>query len=143
MSILDNFLNPSHYEDKGVTPCRFYTRSMSFATGNAFKYLYRFGAKEGNTIEMDVGKALWYVKAELAECEVYCERYPEKIDTVLHSTRMMEIPSFDAIVSHEDSVIGNAMLELVLGENKPMRSATASLLVVSDILTRWLNDRES
>ncbi|MCK7676404.1 DUF3310 domain-containing protein [Corynebacterium pygosceleis] len=53
--------HPPHYAAHPFLPgeCIDYTRHMGFVRGNAFKYLWRAGAK-GNTVQ-DLEKALWYL----------------------------------------------------------------------------------
>lgn len=62
----DNVNHPSHYTaaPDGVRgECIDYTRMLGFSQGNAFKYLYRAGAKGGRdqAIE-DLAKARWYLQ---------------------------------------------------------------------------------
>lgn len=55
--------HPPHYSEHpdGLTAeCIEYTRHMPFSQGNAFKYLYRAGAK-GDPAE-DLAKAAWYLR---------------------------------------------------------------------------------
>lgn len=59
--VSDLINHPPHYAGvPGIKgECIGYTRQMSFALGNAFKYVFRAGSK-GDTAE-DLKKALWYV----------------------------------------------------------------------------------
>lgn len=61
-------LNPSYY--KGGIPgvgleVIEYTRHMCFTLGNAFKYVARAGAK--GSLQEDLGKAVWYLRAYAAD----------------------------------------------------------------------------
>lgn len=38
---------------------------LDFCSGNALKYLWRMGKKDGNTAEMDAAKAQWYINKYL------------------------------------------------------------------------------
>tara|TARA_R100000781_G_scaffold12188_1_gene10886 strand:- start:248 stop:517 length:270 start_codon:yes stop_codon:yes gene_type:complete len=40
-------------------------RNMNFAVGNIFKACFRLGMKEGNTLEYDLNKIVWYAQREL------------------------------------------------------------------------------
>ncbi len=60
--------HPSHYQQTGRREC---IQEMCFLFGTnytahwavitAYKYLYRAGAKEGNSYEQDIAKAKWYL----------------------------------------------------------------------------------
>lgn len=41
-------------------------RNMNFSVGNIFKACYRLGQKDGNDLEYDLKKILWYANRELA-----------------------------------------------------------------------------
>ena len=62
---MDN-INPKHYHMKGLRfkepECILFTERMRFNLGNAFKYVWRAGAK-GDAIE-DLDKAIWYLDRE-------------------------------------------------------------------------------
>ena len=62
---MDN-INPKHYHMKGLKfkdpECILFTERMGFNLGNAFKYVWRAGAK-GDAIE-DLNKAIWYLERE-------------------------------------------------------------------------------
>lgn len=63
----ENVNHPSHYQREGRKECivemqeRFgaYITAV-FCLTNAYKYLYRAGLKEGNSVEQDIQKARWY-----------------------------------------------------------------------------------
>jgi hypothetical protein len=44
-------------------------KKMSFSIGNIFKACYRLGEKQGNDLEYDIRKILWYANRELARIE--------------------------------------------------------------------------
>ena len=55
--------HPSHYTNRPAgfhAECIDYTRHMMFNPGNAFKYVYRAGSKDG--IAQDIGKAIQYLE---------------------------------------------------------------------------------
>lgn len=57
-------ISPSHYQADGIQ-CIDITRHMSFAKGNAVKYLWRAGKKDNNSEAQDIKKAMWYLADEL------------------------------------------------------------------------------
>lgn len=79
--------HPSHYNKKFRKECieeieEKYGDEICaiFCLTNAYKYLYRAGAKEGSTKEEDLAKAVWYYKYQLAKLDaVY------KPGSLLHS----------------------------------------------------------
>ena len=58
--------NPKHYNQhpSGVE-CITITKHFNFNIGNAIKYLWRAGLKEGSSVEEDLSKASWYIAREL------------------------------------------------------------------------------
>lgn len=58
--------HPSHYTShpSGVE-CIEVTRHMTFNIGNAVKYLWRNGLKDGNPSVQDLKKAVWYIEDEI------------------------------------------------------------------------------
>jgi hypothetical protein len=58
--------HPSHYtaHPSGVE-CIAITEHFNFCIGNAIKYLWRAGLKEGADELEDLQKALWYIKREI------------------------------------------------------------------------------
>jgi hypothetical protein len=58
--------HPKHYNShpSGVE-CIAITRHHSFNIGNAIKYLWRAGLKDGVTRQQDLKKAIWYIEDEL------------------------------------------------------------------------------
>lgn len=67
-SIIPEQVNhPSHYNQEGKKECIEQMRedygdtiTVIFCLTNAYKYLYRAGAKEGNSKAQDIAKARWY-----------------------------------------------------------------------------------
>ena len=75
--------HPPHYASHPYLPgeCIDYTRHMGFVRGNAFKYLWRSGAKD-DTVQ-DLEKALWYLnQLKAGDCADPLGYTPESI-TVL------------------------------------------------------------
>ena len=65
---LDDAVNhPSHYTShpSGVE-CIQVTEHLNFCIGNAIKYLWRAGLKDGNSDIQDLKKAVWYIEREIA-----------------------------------------------------------------------------
>lgn len=62
----DPINHPSHYTShpSGVE-CINITEHFNFCIGNAIKYLWRAGLKEGSSDLQDLKKAEWYVKREI------------------------------------------------------------------------------
>ena len=58
--------HPSHYTShpSGIE-CIEITRHMSFNIGNAIKYLWRNGKKDGQPAVQDLEKAIWYIQDEI------------------------------------------------------------------------------
>jgi len=63
---MDNVNNPSHYNShlSGIE-CIEVTEHMNFCIGNAIKYLWRSGLKEGNSNITNLKKAIWYIEREI------------------------------------------------------------------------------
>ena len=59
--------HPSHYAShpSGVE-CIQVTEHLNFCIGNAIKYLWRAGLKDGNSDIQDLKKAVWYIEREIA-----------------------------------------------------------------------------
>lgn len=58
--------SPPHYNShpSGVE-CIEITEHHNFCIGNAIKYLWRAGLKDGQSTETDLKKAIWYINREL------------------------------------------------------------------------------
>jgi hypothetical protein len=62
--------HPSHYtSDPSGVECIQITRHRNFNIGNAIKYLWRAGLKDGNSNTQDLKKAIWYLQDEIARLE--------------------------------------------------------------------------
>jgi hypothetical protein len=58
--------HPKHYtSDPSGVECIQITRHRNFNVGNALKYLWRNGLKDGNSSIQDLEKAIWYLKDEI------------------------------------------------------------------------------
>lgn len=66
-TIHDPVNHPSHYTShpSGVEAIEI-TRHMGFNLGNAMKYLWRNGLKDGQPAVQDLEKAVWYIQDEIA-----------------------------------------------------------------------------
>ena len=62
--------HPSHYtSDPSGIECIQITRHRNFNIGNAIKYLWRAGLKDGNSDIQDLQKAVWYIQDEIERLE--------------------------------------------------------------------------
>lgn len=62
--------HPKHYtSDPSGVECIEITRHRNFNIGNAFKYLWRAGLKDGNSDIDDLKKAIWYIQDEIERLE--------------------------------------------------------------------------
>lgn len=77
---------PKHYNDTKYNAMHF-CRHMTFALGNVFKYCWRAGTKQGEQIDDDIRKAVWY-----AEHSTYGMLDANK-DILLHDLRECEMDS--------------------------------------------------
>ena len=58
--------HPPHYtSDPSGVECIQVTEHRNFCIGNAIKYLWRNGLKDGESNEKDLKKAIWYIEREL------------------------------------------------------------------------------
>ena len=62
--------HPKHYtSDPSGVECIEITRHSNFNIGNALKYLWRAGLKDGNSDIQDLKKAVWYIQDEIKRLE--------------------------------------------------------------------------
>lgn len=64
---MDNKItHPAHYtkHPSGIE-CIEITRHMSFNLGNAIKYIWRAGSKDGESALDDLNKAIWYLQDDI------------------------------------------------------------------------------
>lgn len=62
--------HPKHYiSDPSGIECIQITRYRNFNIGNAIKYLWRAGLKDGNSDIQDLQKAVWYIQDEIERLE--------------------------------------------------------------------------
>lgn len=61
--------HPQHYTHPSGVECIEVVRHMNFNLGNAIKYIWRCGSKEGVTDIEDLKKALWYINDEIKRRE--------------------------------------------------------------------------
>ncbi|WP_242678556.1 DUF3310 domain-containing protein [Psychrobacter pygoscelis] len=71
VNLVDDAVNhPPHYtSDPSGIECIQITRHRNFNIGNAIKYLWRNGLKDGNDSTQDLKKAVWYIQDEIARLE--------------------------------------------------------------------------
>ena len=66
----DTVNHPKHYtSDPSGVECIEITRHRNFNIGNALKYLWRAGLKDGNSDIQDLQKAVWYIQDEIKRLE--------------------------------------------------------------------------
>lgn len=66
----DNVQHPKWYtSDPSGVECIQITRWRNFNIGNAIKYLFRHGLKDGNSNIQDLKKAIWYIQDEINRLE--------------------------------------------------------------------------
>lgn len=59
--------HPSHYQSASGFECIQFTSLLTFELGNALKYLWRAGRKDGVSCHQDIEKALTYVRMSRIE----------------------------------------------------------------------------
>lgn len=81
--------HPQHYNQPGKRECIEQMRIdygddfvAIFCLTNAYKYLYRAGAKQGNSLEQDINKASWYYNYMM-----------EKLSDTLHDAKILKLAS--------------------------------------------------
>ena len=80
-------INPSHYKShpSGVE-CIEVTRHMNFNCGNAVKYIWRNGLKDGNPSIQELKKAAWYLNDEIKTLEAVEKKqqaFKQGIDNIM------------------------------------------------------------
>lgn len=62
----DNINKPKHYNNhpSGIE-CIDIAKHHDFCIGNAIKYLWRAGLKDGNSEIQDLKKAIWYIQCKI------------------------------------------------------------------------------
>jgi len=91
--------NPPHYKDKAIQTCDAIMSQMTPEENigglrfNALKYLSRFGAKGGQTIDkaiMDLEKANWYIQKLINYLKTFKKDGAELKDTPTNVTNLFE-----------------------------------------------------
>lgn len=69
MPVIDSHINPSHYKTKAGTETIDIIEEfgLDFCLGNAVKYITRAGKKDGNSIEQDLKKSIWYIERRIKQ----------------------------------------------------------------------------
>ena len=62
---------PKHYEGEVQPWDIIYALKLGFNLGNAVKYIFRAGKKDGNSFHQDIKKAIDYLKKELEDSTEY------------------------------------------------------------------------
>lgn len=105
---------PKHYNDTTYNAMHF-CQHMNFALGNVFKYCWRAGAKQGEQIDDDISKALWY-----AEHSSY-SRFDADKDQLLHA-----LDECDLDVSR--ALLLEAIIELAASDADSFDAKRAALI---------------
>jgi hypothetical protein len=64
----DPVQKPKHYNvHPSSIECYTYAKHFTFSLGNAIKYLWRAGLKDGQSVIVELSKALWYLRKALGE----------------------------------------------------------------------------
>jgi hypothetical protein len=67
----DKINHPQHYtSDPSGVECITIVEHRNFNVGNAIKYLWRAGLKEGQATDDDLRKAIWYIERERQRLKV-------------------------------------------------------------------------
>lgn len=123
----DNVNYPKHYTQQPVE-CIEFTQRLNFCMGNAFKYIWRHGEKNGAE---DLKKAEWYLRRQMEEKPNYLELDD---DTWAYLGAMLDDCRFEG---HQESalraIIGaasdeeycTACLEIALQNLEEMRNGQA------------------
>lgn len=87
--------HPEHYNsDPSGIECIEKVRQMNFNVGNAVKYLWRNGLKDGNSNIQDLKKAIWYLNDEISR--------------INSKEEVKKINSLD-VAKHRNFLIGKAL----------------------------------
>ena len=63
-------INPDHYQsDPSGVQCIEISENWSFCLGNALKYMWRSGKKDGSKNIEDLQKAIWYIEREISRLD--------------------------------------------------------------------------
>ena len=79
-------INPDHYKLPNGLEAYEVTQHFDFITGNAIKYLWRAGLKEGECKLTDLKKAIWYISRLIEK---------EELNEVLSKDAVPECNSVD------------------------------------------------
>lgn len=121
---------PKHYNShpSGVE-CIELARLMSFCTGNALKYVWRMGLKDGQTDLQELSKAQWYLRHALSDTPF--------IVTIDKAVRDERIRLMRLVSLHHETQIARMIEWLVVAENAPNLS---QYLEDGNRALEWLND---
>lgn len=122
-------INPKHYgaHPSGVQCIRFTTK-MDFNSGNAFKYVWRAGGKNGQPVRRDLGKALWYMvefKAEYGAQTAVAKPMPQDL-----------LQDFQHVIRCEASVARSQCLRLIWKAYRAPSYYTIDAAIVS--IQTWM-----
>ena len=98
--ITDPINHPPHYtQHPSGVECITITEHYNFNTGNAIKYLWRAGLKDGTDAASDLRKAAWYVQREIERVAEPANPYPVAKfgDTPIVFTDITAYPDFPPV----------------------------------------------
>ncbi len=94
--IYNDKINPSHYRNGFPTKpleCIEVAEHLPFCLGNAIKYIWRAGKKEGEDWRLDLEKARWYL-----ERQSLAREYPHGLEQALEVMRLVETGGILSVV---------------------------------------------
>lgn len=121
--------HPRHYNahPSGVE-CIAIKRECCSNLGDAIKYLWRCGQKDGAPLRQDVEKAIWYLRDELAF------RVSGDAALPLHSGRPELRDAMLKVVTHGPDVLIGNFLVLLLGSVDPVAFLKSAVFELSRAL---------
>jgi hypothetical protein len=100
---------PKHYNvDPSGLECVELAELVRFAPGNAIKYVWRAGLKEGNSPLIDLNKAAWYIKRVLEHDQL-------RLNAANMNYKRKEL--VDRVAKHRHEAIAGVLTHLIAAEN--------------------------
>jgi len=106
-------INPKHYTaHKSGIECIEITRHLSFARGNAIKYLWRCGKKD--SLNQELKKAIWYLNDELIN--------GGNVDYGMN-TSMILSDKLDVLAEYESAQYIYLLKDIIFGQKETLKMA--------------------
>lgn len=136
MTVTQDAINPSHYKShpSGLEAIQIIENYM-VNLGNAIKYLWRLGQKDATAQEL--GKAIWYVKREIAYLESTQREAHYKVSYINPINKGIVLNLIEGYLAHEPEGDLRAAKELLLRAPFYVQSIDA-LGVAVNILERLI-----